>query len=78
MGTFVQKVTVVFRAGGDIRARQLECSIYSLGSCVSSGGEPTPAGTSVFTKHNWDIGMEYLWLNAWGGGGGGGFYHLMG
>ena len=24
---------------------------------VSSGGAPTPAGTSVFTKHNWDMGM---------------------
>ena len=22
---------------------------------VLSGGAPTPAGTSVFTKHNWDI-----------------------
>ena len=28
-----------------------------------SGGAPTPAGTSVFTKHNWDMGMGYLWLN---------------
>ena len=33
---------------------------------VSSGGTPTPSGTSVFTKHNWDTGMEYLWLNGWG------------
>ena len=24
---------------------------------VSSGGAPTPAGTPVFTKHNWDMGM---------------------
>ena len=32
---------------------------------VSSGGEPTPAGTSVFTKHNWDMGMGYLSLNGW-------------
>ena len=39
---------------------------------VSSGGAPTPAGTSVFTKHNWDLGMGYLWLNGWG------IYHLMG
>ena len=39
---------------------------------MSSGGAPTPAGTSVFTKHNWDMGMEYLWLNGWG------IYHLMG
>ena len=39
---------------------------------VSSGGAPTPAGTSVFTKHNWDMGMGYLWLNGWG------VYHLMG
>ena len=37
-----------------------------------SGGAPTPAGTSVFTKHNWDMGMGYLWLNGWG------IYHLMG
>ena len=39
---------------------------------VSGGGAPTPAGTSVFTKHNWDMGMGYLWLNGWG------IYHLMG
>ena len=39
---------------------------------VSSGGVPIPAGTSVFTKHNWDMGMAYLWLNGWG------IYHLMG
>ena len=39
---------------------------------MSSGGAPTPAGTSVFTKHNWDMGMGYLWLNGWG------IYHLMG
>ena len=39
---------------------------------VSSGGAPTPAGTSVFIKHNWDMGMGYLWLNGWG------IYHLMG
>ena len=39
---------------------------------VSSGGAPTPAGTSVFTKHNWDMGMGYLWLNGWG------ICHLMG
>ena len=39
---------------------------------VSSEGAPTPAGTSVFTKHNWDMGMGYLWLNGWG------IYHLMG
>ena len=39
---------------------------------VSSGGAPTPAGTSVFSKHNWDMGMRYLWLNGWG------IYHLMG
>ena len=39
---------------------------------VSTGGAPTPAGTSVFTKHNWDMGMGYLWLNGWG------IYHLMG
>ena len=39
---------------------------------VSRGGAPTPAGTSVFTKYNWDMGMGYLWLNGWG------IYHLMG
>ena len=39
---------------------------------VSSGGAPTPAGTSVFTKNNWDMGMGYLWLNGWG------IYQLMG
>ena len=39
---------------------------------VLSGGAPTPAGTSVFTKHNWNMGMGYLWLNGWG------IYHLMG
>ena len=24
---------------------------------VSNGGAPTPTGTSVFPKHNWDMGM---------------------
>ena len=24
---------------------------------LSSGRAPTPAGTSVFTKHNWDMGI---------------------
>ena len=45
----------------------------TFGSCkvrnsevVLSGGAPTPVGTSVFTKHNWDMGMGYLWLNGWG------------
>ena len=33
---------------------------------VLSGGAPTAAGTSVFIKHNWDMGMGYLWLNGWG------------
>ena len=50
-------------------------SHHMSGGCtcvVSSGGASTPAGTSVFTKHNWDIGMGYLWLNGWG------IYHLMG
>ena len=37
----------------------------SLG-VVSSGESPTPAGTSVFTKYNWDMGMGYLWFNGWG------------
>ena len=39
---------------------------------VSSGGAPTPACTSVFTKHNWDMGMGYLLINGWD------IYHLMG
>ena len=39
---------------------------------MSSGGAPTLAGTSVFTKHNWDMGMGCLWLNGWD------IYHLMG
>jgi len=46
--------------------------MYSIVDVVSSGGAPTPAGTPVFTKHNWDMGMWYLWLNGWG------IYHLMG
>ena len=33
---------------------------------MSSGGAPTPAGTSVFTKNNWDMGMGHLSLNGWG------------
>ena len=45
---------------------------YGSMEVVSSGGAPTPAGTSVFTKHNWDMGMGYLWLNGWV------IYHLMG
>ena len=31
--------------------------VQSPNNLVSSGGAPTPAGTSVFTKHNWDMGM---------------------
>ena len=49
-------------------SRNAKCGL----GVVSSGGAPTPAGTSVFTKHNWDMGMGYLWLNGWG------IYHLMG
>ena len=36
--------------------------------CMSShsgGGAPTPDGTSVFTKHNRDMGMKYLGVNGW-------------
>ena len=32
---------------------------------VSSGGAPTPAGTSVFTKHNWNMGMSICGLMGW-------------
>ena len=49
----------------------LQCT-YTKKDEVSSGGAPTPAGISVITKHNWDMGMGYLWLNGWG------IYHLMG
>ena len=47
-------------------------SVPAWSEFVSSGGAPTPAGTSVFTKHNWDMGMGYLLLNGWG------IYGLMG
>ena len=34
----------------------LRCGLISeFTEVVSSGGAPTPAGTSVFSKHNWDI-----------------------
>ena len=54
--------------------QKYHCTVlaFLLHEVVSSGGAPTPAGTSVFTKHNWDMGMGYLWLNGWG------IYHLMG
>ena len=52
---------------------------------MSSGGAPTPAGTSVFSKHNWDMEMggafmaywvvmdgAFISLNEWG------VYDLMG
>ena len=29
---------------------------------LSSGGAPTPAGTSVFSKHNWDMGMHRVFV----------------
>ena len=64
--------------GGGVRATSSNVNIsgnttFKEGvGVVSSGGAPTPAGTSVFTKHNWDMGMGYLWLNGWG------IYHLMG
>ena len=57
-------------AGGLLLALLVNC--LALMAVVSSGGAPTPAGTSVFTKHNWDMGMGYLWLNGWG------IYDLMG
>ena len=49
----------------------------AMGICVSSGGAPTPAGTSIFTmlkfcthmkcevRHNWDMGMGHLWFSGW-------------
>ena len=46
--------------------------LSTWGVVVLSGGAPTPAGTSVFSKHNWDMEMGYLWLNGWC------IYHLMG
>ena len=61
-GMLNNQVAIVFR-GRSLGPRTLVV--------VSSGGAPTPAGTSVFTKHNWDMGMGYLWLNGWG------IYHLM-
>ena len=75
-------VVVVFVGGGQFScelARYL--NIYIAYTCyqslhsavvVLSGGAPTPAPacTSVFTKHNWDMGMGYLGLNWWG------IYHL--
>ena len=44
--------------------------LYESG-VVLSGGVPTLAGTSVFTKLGY-MGMGYLWLNGWG------IYHLTG
>ena len=43
--------------GWSVHALILQC-VFSC--CVSSGGASTPAGTSVFTKHIWDMGMGYL------------------
>ena len=57
---------------------------------MSNGGAPTPAGTLVFTKHNWDMGMGHLYglmgegrafMTSWVGHlslDGQGAYHLMG
>ena len=62
-------------AGDDVALSLMSCittSVYLNHTFVLSGGAPTPAGTSVFTKHNWDMKMGYLWLNGWG------IYHLMG
>ena len=53
-------------------AFEVAAPLVEWAEVVSSGGAPTPAGTSVFTKHNWDMGMGYLWLNGWG------IYHLIG
>ena len=52
-------------------ARNTSTLSGNITAVVSSGGAPTPAGTSVFTKHNWDMGMGYLWLSWWG------IYQLM-
>ena len=57
--------------GQNLLGSQIVHNMFTL-EVVSTGGAPTPAGTSVFTKHNWDMGMGYLWLNGWG------IYHLMG
>ena len=56
--------------------------LHDSGCCVEEGA-PAPAGTSVLTKHNWDMGMGYLCLNGCGiydliSLNGQGIYHLMG
>ena len=73
---------VVFVGGGQFSCKLARyLNIYIAYTCyqslhsavvVLSGGAPTPAPacTSVFTKHNWDMGMGYLGLNWWG------IYHL--
>ena len=67
-------MTVVFGLGTRLRVHmRTTCENGVLRNGVmSSGGAPTPAGTSVFTKHSWKMGMGYLWLNGWG------INHLMG
>ena len=66
MSHFNSQTGTVLNMGAAVYQERSVCLV------VSSGGAPTPAGTSVFTKHNWDMGMGYLWLNGWG------IYHLMG
>jgi len=36
--------------------------VFCMHMVVSSGGAPTPTGTSVFTKPNQNMGMGYLCL----------------
>ena len=45
---------------------------WLCGKLCVEWGVPTPVGTSVFTKHNWDMGVGHLWLNGLG------IYDLMG
>ena len=40
-----------------IGAKNLLFVTLHVNVVVSSGGAPTPTGTSVFTKHNWNMGM---------------------
>ena len=66
--------------GTTLHSSQVVMALQCGQEVVLSGGAPTPAGTSVFTKHNWDMGMGCLWLNQWGIYGllGWAFFHLMG
>ena len=52
---FSRQKLITAKQGSDVLRAEYMIDMQVYKGVVSSGGAPTPAGTSVFTKHNWDI-----------------------